>query len=839
MRTALRTLAGLVAIISLIAGPPAALWHFRTAYLPDQLDDLVTSLTVRDDGSLFLLLLAVVGVIAWLQLLVAFGVEAAATLRGTRALRLPGFGWAQRLAAGVLLFLLAGTATAEATEVPPHVVVTGDNLSSIAAAELGDANRYGEIFELNRGVPQPGGDELRDPGLLMPGWVLQLPGSDEVTVRPGQTLSEIARDRLGDARRYQEIFDLNRGRPQPSGHPLTSPDRLQPGDVLRLPDDDPKSSPSPPSTPAPVVPPAAPRPAAAAPPPTPRPAQVTPAQEDSGVPPALLAGAGGMLVASLLLLMSARRGRVRQQAVVGPPTVEQLDRALREMAENVRQRGVDLPAVAGASIGASGIRLRLARPTEAIRPFDPVAATEWLLSERPSTSELDGQESVPYPALISLGHTTEGDLVLANLEQAGLIALRGDLEDVHAVLAAMTWDLLSASWTSDVMIVLVGTGRSTASCNVDRVRFSENWSEALETVATEPRRSVVLSAKPVQHAQLGDLAAVEERVAAIVTAVPDGALLPGAWRLDVGSDSTFVDELDTNVELQRLTPDQVTQLTAGHAEPEVFEPEPQPEPAPAPPAVAHEIPTPAIRLLGPVSLTGVDPAAVEAKKINRLTELAAFLSLHPGANADEISRQLGTDTAPWSAATRQGYISRLRTWLGRDANGELYLPNVDARRGGYRLSHSFETDWNQFRDLSRRGLAHPETSIDQLKEAMELVSGLPMSNVPADRYAWSSWIQREMIDAVVEVAHILSETCLRTGDLVGARRAAARGLQADPVSEPLSRDLLLVARESGDASAVREIAERLQKSASSLDVELQEETTALVGSVQLRSRSRE
>jgi hypothetical protein len=64
--------------------------------------------------------------------------------------------------------------------------------------------------------------------------------------------------------------------------------------------------------------------------------------------------------------------------------------------------------------------------------------------------------------------------------------------------------------------------------------------------------------------------------------------------------------------------------------------------------------------------------------------------------------------------------------------------NVDARRGGYRLSDSFETDWDKFRDLSRRGLADPETSIDELKQAMELVSGLPLSNVPADRYAWSS-----------------------------------------------------------------------------------------------------
>ncbi|MEU0788472.1 LysM peptidoglycan-binding domain-containing protein [Amycolatopsis sp. NPDC005961] len=822
MRTTSRTLAGIAAIAALIGGPPAALWHFRTVYLPDRFDDLVTWLTIRDDGSLFLLLLAVVGVIAWFQLLVAFGVEAAAALRGATAVRLPGFGWAQRLAAGALLLLLAGTATAEAAEAPPYVVVTGDTLSSIAAAELGDANRYQEIYELNHGAPQPDGDALRAPDLLKPGWVLQLPGSDEVTVRPGQTLSQIARDRLGDADRYQEIFDLNRDRPQPFGRPLTSPDRLYPGDVLQLPGSHPKPTPPPPAVS--VVPSSPPHPAAAVPPATPPPTEVaSPPEQGSGVSPALLAGAGGVLVASLLLLMTTRRGRVRQQVVIEVPTVNQLDHALREMAENARHRGIELPAVAGARIGANGIRLRLARPADAIRPFTAASDSEWVLSEQPSGSEVDNQEPAPYPALVSLGHTSEGELVLANLEQAGVIALRGELEEVHAVLAAMARDLLSAPWTSDIVIVLVGTGERTA----DRIRLAETWSDALDAVATELRRSVVLSALPLDHAELSDLAAVAERVAAIVTAAPDTALLPGAWRLDVGGDRTFVDELGTDVELQRLTPDQVAQLTTNLIEPTIREPEPEREP----PAATHEIPTPAIRLLGPVSLTGVDPTAVEAKKINRLTELAAFLSLHPGANADEISRQLGTDTAPWSAATRQGYISRLRTWLGRDANGELYLPNVDARRGGYRLSDSFESDWDQFRDLSRRGLADPETSVDYLKQAMELVSGLPLSNVPADRYAWSSWIQREMIDAVVEVAHALAAVSLAAGDLTTARRAAGRGIQADPVSELLYRDLLRAEHRAGNAAAVREITDRLSSTAAALETELDEETIQLVSAL--------
>lgn len=50
-----------------------------------------------------------------------------------------------------------------------YTVVEGDTLWDIAAAHLGDPNRYPEIYELNKGVI---GD---DPNLILPGQVLTLP----------------------------------------------------------------------------------------------------------------------------------------------------------------------------------------------------------------------------------------------------------------------------------------------------------------------------------------------------------------------------------------------------------------------------------------------------------------------------------------------------------------------------------------------------------------------------------------------------------------------------------------------------------------------------------------
>jgi len=48
------------------------------------------------------------------------------------------------------------------------------------------------------------------------------------TVKSGDTLSKIAKHVLGDANAYMEIFNLNRDQ-------LSDPDKIQPGQVLKIP----------------------------------------------------------------------------------------------------------------------------------------------------------------------------------------------------------------------------------------------------------------------------------------------------------------------------------------------------------------------------------------------------------------------------------------------------------------------------------------------------------------------------------------------------------------------------------------------------------------------------
>ena len=129
-----------------------------------------------------------------------------------------------------------------------------DTAWGLAEQHLGDGMRWRELFDANKGVPQADGRAWTDPGVLVEGWALRLPGgttnsspisapvgkpTDLYVVVKGDTLSEIAEDELGDAHRYPEIFELSRDTEQPGHRHLTDPNLILPGWTLAVPIDTP------------------------------------------------------------------------------------------------------------------------------------------------------------------------------------------------------------------------------------------------------------------------------------------------------------------------------------------------------------------------------------------------------------------------------------------------------------------------------------------------------------------------------------------------------------------------------------------------------------------------
>jgi Bacterial transcriptional activator domain/LysM domain len=310
-------------IAGIVGGAPVLLWVLAREVLPSgwpTLADAVAALTRPDDGSLFVGVLLVLGVLAWAQLTISLLAELAAAVRRRPGVRveLPGMRWSRVVAAALVAGLLgtgassvavAAAAPAIAAIAHPHpaqkpagaaeyAVQPRDTLWRIAETVLGDPLRWRELFALNVGRLQPDGGRLTEATLLRAGWTLVLPDDAPhgVTVRPGDTLSKIADDRLHDVRRTPELFALNQGRPQVDGDALRDPDVIRPGWRITLPATGPQPSPAvpdprPPSPRHPAPPSASPPPATASP--TPQPTAAPPTSPPAPAEPSTSPGDSG------------------------------------------------------------------------------------------------------------------------------------------------------------------------------------------------------------------------------------------------------------------------------------------------------------------------------------------------------------------------------------------------------------------------------------------------------------------------------------------------------------------------------------------------------------------
>ncbi|MFI6782545.1 LysM peptidoglycan-binding domain-containing protein [Micromonospora sp. NPDC050276] len=194
----------LAVLLVLLVGAPIALLAFAGNPLPDHLPTIGavgTALTSRDDGQLFLRALAVAGWFGWATFAFSVLVELGAQTLRRPAPKLPGMGRQQKAAAAlvgsVALILVANPAAASAAAVygtPVYASPAAPAVTTLAA-------------------PTPAAST---PDTAAPVY----------RVARGDYLGEVAERYLDEFGDYRQLAKLNK---------LDDPDRIRPGQLLRLP----------------------------------------------------------------------------------------------------------------------------------------------------------------------------------------------------------------------------------------------------------------------------------------------------------------------------------------------------------------------------------------------------------------------------------------------------------------------------------------------------------------------------------------------------------------------------------------------------------------------------
>jgi nucleoid-associated protein YgaU len=366
--------------------------------------------------------------------------------------------------------------SAEETTTNVHVVVAGDTLSGIAETHLGDANRYVEIFDLNRDLPQPDGRRLTDPDLIIPGWRLHLPSPEPAIETTGPTSTSETPPPPGDASTAEPEPELPPHEPAvgvpdstlnsaatTTVSPPEAPAVVEPADIGVAPG---QRGGVPTTTAAPDEPAEVP----------------TDAGSDNGdsfwaATAPVLAGVSGATVLATGLLMRLRRSQRRRllrgadgassespetaRAVIAAadvPLVRWAGQALAEMVSRLRARDASHSAPLAVELSPErGIELLWDTPNpDAVAPW--VAADEgwaWRLPYDPDAEVPADELPAAIPALVTIGRR-EGRQLMVDLEAFGAVAVTGDPERVDAFLRAVALELSNGDDLADSYILTVG-----------------------------------------------------------------------------------------------------------------------------------------------------------------------------------------------------------------------------------------------------------------------------------------------------------------------------------------------------------------------------------------------
>ncbi|SDJ01742.1 DNA-binding transcriptional activator of the SARP family [Actinokineospora alba] len=274
----LRGLIATAALLVLVAGVPWALSHYIGWPLPDHVPDWaeVRGVLLGPMSTTFLLsFLACLIWIVWAAFtLDVFRCAIDLARSGVDTVRLPDFSGAGPvhalaglLVGAVLLSVLGNRAAPAPTSPSSSALGSGAHVVATAPAWQHPADP-GEVVVRNAVFATSAVNNMAVSSPARPVSVVVLAPHDGVY----DSLWRIAKRTLGDGARWPEIFEANKGKPQPDGRPFTRPSLIFPGQELALPADTtaaptrPAPPPHEPPAPTPTTP--APTPAPTTAPPT-------------------------------------------------------------------------------------------------------------------------------------------------------------------------------------------------------------------------------------------------------------------------------------------------------------------------------------------------------------------------------------------------------------------------------------------------------------------------------------------------------------------------------------------------------------------------------------------
>ncbi|WP_405938226.1 hypothetical protein OG338_17525 [Streptomyces sp. NBC_00726] len=543
----------LLALAALVVGVPGALAYFVGWPLADEMPSL-EMLQQQITVDTFISVLTVVVWLAWAQFTACVLVEVKAAVSGVgMPARIPASGMSQALArrlVAALLLVMAGAASfapglsqlgsgpeepsrpavassaqqtpgrqirdavreqaAAQAESAKRTAETGkeqgtkfyriqppegrhhDSLWEVAERHLGDGRRYNEIYQLNKDRVQPDGSRLSQASLIRPGWIMEMPADahgGDVVEMPDDA-PQVSRE----VREQIQEYDDTRGKARDGAEQGGDADTAQialPAQRPAAPDNGPAGEEA-----------------------------ATPAHSSAssfGLSEALIASP--LLAVGLLAALGHRRRTALWQSAMGavvgrggrepsvptgaaadaqdallvgadPEAVRFLNRALRGLSASLAAESRPLPVVHAAWLSEGELHLQLGRPEA--RPPAPWQEGKdpgvWYV-ERSATGTYENGDTVsPYPGLVSLG-TREGSRLLLNLESVpGLVSLTGAPQDRAAVLASIAAELATSGWSDRMTVTLVGFGEELRALAPTRLRHLEGLDGLLEVMEAETRQ---------------------------------------------------------------------------------------------------------------------------------------------------------------------------------------------------------------------------------------------------------------------------------------------------------------------------------------------------------------